>query len=53
MEGVKITESGDSLKFERPGPFGMYKWETKKTDLDAGEKAAWEREKAKQAGKQD
>jgi hypothetical protein len=35
------------VKFERPGPFGTYKWEKKKTDLDAGEKAAWEREKAK------
>jgi hypothetical protein len=53
MEGVKITEDGDSVKFERPGPFGVYKWEKKKTDLDAGEKAAWEREKAKAAAKQD
>jgi hypothetical protein len=53
MDGVKVTESGDSVKFERPGPFGMYKWEKKKTDLDAGEKAAWEREKAKTAAKQD
>jgi hypothetical protein len=53
MEGVKVTEDGDSVKFERPGPFGMYKWEKKKTDLDAGEKAAWEREKAKTSTKQD
>jgi hypothetical protein len=53
MDGVKVTESGDSVKFERPGPFGVYKWEKKKTDLDAGEKAAWEREKAKTATKQD
>lgn len=47
LDNVKITEDGDSVKFERPGPFGTYKWEKKKTDLDAGEKAAWEREKAK------
>jgi hypothetical protein len=47
MDNVKATEDGDSVKFERPGPFGMYKWEKKKADLDAGEKAAWEREKAK------
>jgi hypothetical protein len=53
MDGVKVTEDGDSVKFERPGPFGIYKWEKKKTDLDAGEKAAWEREKAKTAPKQD
>jgi hypothetical protein len=53
MDGVKVTESGDSVKFERPGPFGVYKWEKKKTDLDAGEKAAWEREKAKTTTKQD
>ncbi len=53
MDGVKVTESGDSVKFERPGPFGIYKWEKKKTDLDAGEKAAREREKANTAAKQD
>lgn len=47
MDNVKIIEDGDSVKFERPGPFGIYKWEKKKTDLDPGEKAAWEREKAK------
>jgi hypothetical protein len=47
LDSAKITEDGDSVKFERPGPFGTYKWEKKKTDLDAGEKAAWEREKAK------
>ena len=46
MEGVKITEDGDSLKFEREGPFGVYKWSKKKTDLDAAEQAAWERQKS-------
>jgi len=51
MDGVKITEDGDSLKFERPGPFGVYKWTKKKTDLDAGEQAAWERQKSADAGK--
>jgi hypothetical protein len=53
LDDSKITEDGDSVKFERPGPFGTYKWEKKKTDLDAGEKAAWEREKAKKTGTQD
>lgn len=46
MMGVKITEAGDSLHFERPGPFGTYKWDKKKTDLTAEEKAAWERHKS-------
>jgi hypothetical protein len=52
LDNAKITEDGDSVKFERPGPFGIYKWKKKKTDLDPGEKAAWEREKAKTAGTQ-
>jgi hypothetical protein len=46
MQGVKITEDGDSLKFEREGPFGTYKWSKKKTDLDVGEQAAWDRQKS-------
>src|SRR5580692_351887 len=53
LDDAKITEDGDSVKFERPGPFGTYKWEKKKTDLDEGEKAAWEHEKAKKTGAQD
>ena len=53
LDDAKVTEDGDSVKFERPGPFGVYKWEKKKTDLDAGEKAAWEREKAKATAKTD
>jgi hypothetical protein len=50
---MKVTEDGDSLRFERPGPFGTYKWQRKKTDLNDTEKAAWEREKARAAAKQD
>jgi hypothetical protein len=53
LDNTKITEDGDSVKFERPGPFGVYKWEKKKADLDAGEKAAWDREKAKAKAKTD
>lgn len=40
---VKAVESGDSVRFERPGPFGTYRWERKKTELNETEKAAWER----------
>ena len=46
MEGVKISEDGDSLKFEREGPFGTYKWSKKKTELSEEEKTAWERQQS-------
>lgn len=46
MKLVKITEHGDTLDFERPGPFGVYKWSKKKTDLTDQEKAAWEQQQA-------
>lgn len=46
MDGVKISEDGDSLKFEREGPFGTYKWSKKKTELSEEEKTAWERQQS-------
>src|SRR5438094_9214400 len=36
------TEDGDTVRFERPGPFGIYRWQKKKTELDEDERAAWE-----------
>jgi hypothetical protein len=39
---TKAVESGDVIKFERPSPFGPYRWEKKKSDLTDDEKAAWE-----------
>ena len=53
MDGVKITEDGDSLKFEREGPFGTYKWSKNKADLTDEEKAAWERQQAAAPAKSD
>lgn len=41
------TEDGDGVRFERPGPFGVYKWRKKKSDLTDDEKAAWERSQGK------
>jgi len=38
--GIKATEDGDKVKFERMGPFGMWKWEKNKSELDEAEKAA-------------
>ena len=47
FEGVKATDAGDSVKFERPGPFGVYRWETRKSDLSDLERAAWDRARQK------
>lgn len=48
-EEVKVTavEKGDSIQFERPGPFGAYRWTKKKTELDAVEKDIWERQRTR------
>ena|ERR1035438_3689005 len=44
--GIKATEDGDIVRFERQGPFGLWKWEKKKSELDATEKAALENSQA-------
>ena len=51
--GTKATASGDIIRFERPGPFGVYRWEKNKSDLDEMERAAWDRQLAKNPAKQD
>ena len=38
--GMKATEDGDTVHFEKPGPFGVWKWDKKKSELDDAEKAA-------------
>lgn len=47
--GVKAADAGDFVRFERPTPFGVTKWETRKTDLDEMERTVWERERARAA----
>lgn len=43
---LKVTEDGDTLRFEKPGPFGKFTWTRKKSDqLTDAEKKAWERGK--------
>jgi hypothetical protein len=44
--GIKATEDGDIVRFERQGPFGVWKWEKKKSELNEGEKAALARSQA-------
>ena len=48
---VKAVEDGDTIHFERPSPFGVYKWDRKKSELDKMETTVWERERAKAAAK--
>ena len=42
---IAVYEEGEILRFERPGPFGMYKWKKKKDDLTEEERDAWDRTK--------
>ena len=43
---VKATEQGDSIHFERPTPFGPFRWQTRKSELNDMERTVWEREQA-------
>jgi hypothetical protein len=47
IESMKAVEKGDEIAFERPGPFGTYRWKRKKSELDEQEKAAWDRSRTK------
>ena len=53
--GIKATEDGDTVRSERQGPFGLWKWEKKKSELNESEKAAVANSQAndKTASKQD
>jgi hypothetical protein len=51
--GIKAVEDGDVVHFERPGPFGDYKWQKKISELDESERAALERARAATKAKQD
>lgn len=46
-EGMKATDAGDEVRFERPTPFGTSKWTKKKTELDEVERRVWERDRPK------
>jgi hypothetical protein len=51
-EAVKVVEKGDSVHFERPGPFGIYKWERKKSDLTDAERGWVEQARTRVAGRE-
>jgi len=40
--GVAAFDAGDFVRFERPGPFGVYRWQTRKSELNEMERAAWD-----------
>lgn len=45
-DNVKATEDGDRIRFERPTPFGPFRWQTRKSELNDMERKVWEREQA-------
>ena len=51
-EVVTVVETGDSVHFERPGPFGIYKWDSKKSDLTDAERRWVEQSHARSAARE-
>jgi len=47
LSGTKAIDKGDTVRFERPGPFGVTAWEKKKTDLNDDERRLFESQNAK------
>jgi len=47
---AKVTVTGDTVTFERPSPFGVYKWQKKMSELDEQEKAAVRRAQENKSG---
>ena len=45
--GMTAVEDGDSVRFERPSPFGKHRWTRKKTEMTDLERRAWERDRPK------
>ena len=49
IDATTAVEDGDTVRFERSGPFGITKWQRKKTELNEVERAVWDRELQKRA----
>jgi hypothetical protein len=47
MSLTKAIDKGESVLFERPGPFGTISWEKKKADLTADEQKLFDAQNAK------
>jgi hypothetical protein len=50
---IRATEDGDTIRFERPGPFGPYRWQRKKSELSESERAIWDRQRSGVSAKQE
>jgi hypothetical protein len=50
---TKAIDNGDTVKFERPTPFGTMKWEKKKTELNEEERHLFETQNPAQEAKPD
>jgi hypothetical protein len=50
---IRATEDGDTIRFERPGPFGHYRWQRKKSELSDSERAIWNRQRSAVTAKQE
>ena len=40
LKSIRAVDDGDTVRFERKGPFGVYKWSKPKTDLNETERKA-------------
>jgi hypothetical protein len=49
---MRAFDQGDTVRFERPTPFGVARWTKKKSELNDMERAALERERAKKPEKE-
>jgi hypothetical protein len=48
LAGAKAFDAGDKVRFEKPSPFGVVKWEKNKADLTDEERRLVDSQKAKQ-----
>ena len=53
VQDIKVTEDGQTLRFERMSAFGVQRWQKNKSELNDLERAAWENQQARAAAKQD
>jgi hypothetical protein len=52
INATTAVEDGETVRFERAGPFGVTKWQRKKTELNEVEHAVWDREQQKRASRE-
>ena len=53
LAGVKAFDEGDKVRFEQPSPFGVIKWEKKKTEMTDEERDLVTKQAASQNAKQE